>query len=360
MGRGHALDKCILSLDPINTELSRSDSPVTVTAKMGTGTLKKILWLAVAALVACWTAPSQAQTYPTKPIRLIVPFPPGGGTDLTARIAAEALTKSLGQNVIVENRAGAASQIGIEVVAKAPKDGYTLLWASADGISVLPAVKTVPYKVPESFTFISSFASYPLILGVNAKLPISNFQDFIDYARAHPGKLHFGSSGAGGGGHLHPAYIGHVIGADMVHVPFDGAAPAVVAVAGGFADFCDVAPSSVASYISSGTIRGIVTSSKTRSSLLPNVPTMAEAGHPDLSIDLYYGLLGPANLPQPVVDKLRAGVEAVLRQQATIDRLHALGLEPLDLGEGDFASFAKTDAARWQTIAAAVNVHIGG
>jgi tripartite-type tricarboxylate transporter receptor subunit TctC len=315
--------------------------------------------LVAAVTVACWVIAAQAQTYPDRPIRLVVPFPPGGGTDLTARIVAEALTKSLGQNVIVENRPGAGSQIGIEQVVKAPKDGYRLLWASADGISILPAVKAVPYQVPGSFTFISSFATYPLILGTSSRLPIHNLAEFIDYAKAHPGKLHYSSSGAGGGGHLYPAYIGATIGADMIHVPYDGAAPAVVAVAGAFTDFCDVAPSSVASYISAGTIRGIATSGHARNALLPDVPTMIELGNPNLTVDLFYGLLGPEGLPPAIVDRLRAGVQAVLKQQAVVDRLHSLGLEPLDLGKDDFRSYVDKDAAQWQAIAKTVNIHIG-
>jgi tripartite-type tricarboxylate transporter receptor subunit TctC len=317
------------------------------------------LAIAIAAALCAIGAPVEAQTYPNKPIRLIVPFAPGGGTDLTARIVAEALTKSLGQNVIVENKPGAGTQIGIEMVVRAPKDGYTLLWASADGLSILPAVKRVPYSVPESFSFISSFAAYPLVVGVSAKLPIHNLQEFIDYARANPGKLHYASSGAGGGGHLYPAYIGKVVGAEMVHVPFDGAAPAAVAVAGGFADFCDVAPSTIASYISAGTVIGVATSGHTRSSMLPNVQTMAELGHPELAIDLFYGLLGPAGMPQEAIDKLRVGIEAILKQPGTTDRLRSLGLEPLDLGKEDFRAFVVKDAAQWGTIAKAVNIHIG-
>ncbi len=323
----------------------------------------KRFWLAMAMMVACGAGvpAARAQTYPDKPIRLIVPFSPGGGTDLTARIVADALTKSLGQNVIVENRAGAGSQLGIEYVARSPKDGYTLLWASADGISILPAVKpSVPYKVPGSFAFVSAFASYPLILGINAKLPVHDMKEFIAYAKANPGKVHFASSGAGGGGHLHPAYLGKLIGADMIHVPYDGAAPAVVAVAGGFADLCDVAPSSIASYVNAGTIRGIATSGHQRSSILPNIPTMDEVGQPDMTLDLFYGMLAPAGTPQPIIDKLSAGVEAVLKQPSTVDRLHSLGLEPLDLQKEQFRDFVAKDAEHWLTIAKTVNIRIGG
>jgi tripartite-type tricarboxylate transporter receptor subunit TctC len=352
-------DKATLSLVQEITDL-RSCGGANSVSQNGRTVLRKTLLLAAAALTVCFSLTAYAQTYPDRPIRLIVPFPPGGGTDLTARIVAEALTKSLGQNVIVENKPGAGSQIGIDQVARAPKDGYTLLWASSDGISILPAVKTVPYKVPAGFTFIQSYAQYPLILGVSSKLPIHDLKEFIDYARAHPGKLHYASSGAGGGGHLYPAYVGKTIGAEMVHVPFDGAGPAAVAVAGGFADFCDIAPSSVASYISAGTVRGVATSGLTRSSLLPDVPTMTELGQPDLAMVLYYGMLGPAGMPQAIADKLRAAVHDVLVAPGMTDRLHSLGLEPLDRGGTDFRDFVDQDAKKWQTIADAVHVRIGG
>ncbi len=303
---------------------------------------------------------ARAQDYPTKPIRLIVPFAPGGGTDLSARIVAEGLTKSLGQNVIVENRPGAGTQLGIEYVARAPKDGYTLLWATADSISILPSVKAnLPYKIPESFAFVSTFAAYSLILGVNAKLPIQDMNGFIAYAKTNPGKVHYSSAGVGSAAHLYLSYLGKQIGADMVHVPYDGAVPAAVAVAGGFADATEVAPSSMVSYISSGTVRGIAASGSKRSSLLPDVQTMAELGRPDMTADLYLGMLAPAGTPQAAVDKLAAGVDALLKQQATLDRLHSLGLEPLELQKEQFREAVVKDVAHWAIIVKESGVKVG-
>ncbi|MCC6471895.1 MAG: tripartite tricarboxylate transporter substrate binding protein [Alphaproteobacteria bacterium] len=319
--------------------------------------LKKTIALAVSALALLSLAPASAQApYPSQTVRIIVPFTPGGGTDLTARIVADALSKSMGQSFIIENRPGAASQLGIDFVARAKPDGYTLLWSSADGISVLPAVKPkMPYTIPDSLAFVSSFSSFPLILGVSSALPIKDFKEFVAYAKANPGKLKYSSSGAGGGGHLQPAYMAKVLGLDMAHVPFDSAAPAVVAVAGGHASFTNVAPSTVAPYVTAGTVRAIATSGRNRTILYPDLPTVAELGHPELTEDFFYGMYAPANTPKEIVAKLRAGVEAVLKDPATPDRLRSLGLEPLDLGGEDFKAFVVKDLNRWTEIAKAIN-----
>jgi tripartite-type tricarboxylate transporter receptor subunit TctC len=315
--------------------------------------------LAVFTAVGAMSTLAQAADYPTQTVRIIVPFTPGGGTDLTARIVADELSKAWGQSVIVENRPGAASQIGIDYVSKAKPDGYTLLWSSADGISVLPAVKAkMPYKIPDSFEFVSTFASFPLILGIYGKLPIADMKQFVDYAKAHPGELHFSSSGAGGGGHLQPAYMAKELGLDVAHVPYDSAAPATVAVAGGHAEFTDVAPSTVGPYIKDGTIRAIATSGRSRTSLLPDVPTVSELGYPDLTEDFYYGMYAPAGTPPEVVEKLRDGVQAVLNSPGMTDKLHSLGLEPLGLTGEDFKNFVVHDLNRWTTIAKDINFQL--
>lgn len=322
---------------------------------------RSFLAMAAAACVFSGYAGAQTTNYPTQTIRLIVPFTPGGGTDLTARIVSDELGKAWGQSVIVENRPGAASQIGIDYVAKAKPDGYTLLWTSADGISVLPAVKPkMPYKIPDSFEFVSTFSSFPLILGVYSKLPITNMKEFIEYAKANPGKLHYSSSGAGGGGHLQPAYMAKELGLDVKHVPYESAAPATVAVAGGHAEFTDVAPSTVGPYIKDGTIRAIATSGRKRTSMFPDVPTVGELGYPDLTEDFYYGMYAPVGTPPEIVAKLRDGVQKILKSPGMTERLRALGLEPLDLAGAEFKAFVVDDLNRWTKIAKAINFQLSG
>jgi tripartite-type tricarboxylate transporter receptor subunit TctC len=314
------------------------------------------LAIAAGACIVSAAAWPQQPAYPSQPIRIIVPFAPGGGTDLTARIVAEALTKSLNQSVVVENKPGAASQIGIDMVAKAKPDGYTLLWTSADGISVLPAVKSsIPYRSPDSLEFVTSFASYPLIVGVNSKLPVTDFKTFLAYAKANPGKLNYSSSGTGGGGHMLPAYMSKVLGLDMTHISYESAAPAVGAVAGGHTQLSFVAPSTVLPHIQSGSVRAIATTGRARTSLAPDLPTMTELGYPQFTVDFHYGMFAPAGTPAPVVKRLREAVAAVLHDPAIPARLRSRGLEPLDLDGPAFREFAVRDLDHWKEIARTID-----
>ena len=315
--------------------------------------------LVASALVVSAGVGAQAPAYPSQPIKIIVPFAPGGGTDLTARIVADAMSKSLNQSVLVENRPGAASAIGIDMVAKAKPDGYTLLWTSADGIAVLPAVKSsLPYRVPESLEFVSSFASYPLIVGVNSKLPVNDFKGLVAYAKANPGKLNYSSSGTGGGGHMLPAYMAKVLGLDMTHVSYESAAPAVGAVAGGHTQLSFVAPSTVLPHIQAGNVRAIATTGRSRTSLAPDLPTITELGYPQFTVDFFYGMFAPAGTPAPIVKVLRDAVAAVLKDPAIPTRLRSQGLEPLDLDGPAFREFAVRDLKHWTEIARTIEFKV--
>ena len=315
--------------------------------------------IAVSALVFAATAWSQAPAYPSQPIKIIVPFTPGGGTDLTARIVGDALSKSLNQSVVIENRPGAASAIGIDMVVRAKPDGYTLLWTSADGIAVLPAVKsTLPYRIPESLEFVSSFASYPLIIGVNKDLPVTDFKQLVAYARTNPGKLNYSSSGTGGGGHMLPAYMAKVLGVDMTHISYESAAPAVGAVAGGHTQLSFVAPSTVLPHIQSGAVRAVATTGRARTSLAPDLPTVAELGYPQFTVDFFYGMFAPAGTPAPIVKRLRDAVAAVLKDPAIPARLRSQGLEPLDLDGPAFREFAVRDLKHWTEIAKTIEFKV--
>jgi tripartite-type tricarboxylate transporter receptor subunit TctC len=315
--------------------------------------------IAVSALVFAATAWSQAPAYPSQPIKIIVPFTPGGGTDLTARIVGDALSKSLNQSVVIENRPGAASAIGIDMVVRAKPDGYTLLWTSADGIAVLPAVKsTLPYRIPESLEFVSSFASYPLIIGVNKDLPVTDFKQLVAYARTNPGKLNYSSSGTGGGGHMLPAYMAKVLGVDMTHISYESAAPAVGAVAGGHTQLSFVAPSTVLPHIQSGAVRAVATTGRARTSLAPDLPTVAELGYPQFTVDFFYGMFAPAGTPAPIVKRLRDAVAAVLKDPAIPARLRSQGLEPLDLDGAAFREFAVRDLNHWREIARTIEFRV--
>lgn len=306
---------------------------------------------AVAAISALASMPVGAADYPTETIHIIAPFSPGGGTDLTARLAAEKLSQMFGVPVVVENKPGAASQVGISYVARAKPDGYTLLWTSADGITVLPAVQEkTPYEIPGSFEFISTFASFPLILAVNSELPINTFKEFIEYAKAHPGEMNYSSSGAGGGGHLHPANIAYQLGLKMIHVPYPSAAPAAVAVSGGQVHFSNVAPSTIAPYIKDGTARAIATSGRARTALYPDLPTFAELGYPQFTVDFFYGCYAPKGTSPEIVAKLQDAIGKILADPAMPQKLRSLGFDAFRVTGKDFEKFVAGEVSRWRSV----------
>lgn len=317
------------------------------------------LFFAAMASILGITSAAHAQDFPSGTVRLIVPYSAGGGTDLTARIAADLLGDILDTSVIVENRPGAASQVGITYVVNSRADGHTLVWTAADGISVLPAVTAeMPYAIPDDLEFISTFAAFPLVLAVNAELPITNMDEFIAYVKAHPGELNYASSGAGGGGHLHPAAILNKFGLEATHIPYPGASPAAVAVAGGHADFTTVAPSTAAPFVNDGTIRPIATSGSKRTSLFPDLETYEELGYPDLTVDLYYGAYAPAGTPKATIDTLREAIQTVQKDPAVIKRVEDAGLGIFGITGDEFRAFVQKDLDRWTGIAKAIDFQL--
>jgi tripartite-type tricarboxylate transporter receptor subunit TctC len=312
---------------------------------------------AISILLGIGGAAATAQTYPDKPVRIVVPFAPGGGADLSGRLAAEELSKRLGQGVIVENKPGAGTQIGIDLVAKARPDGYTLGWTTSDGLSLLPAVKpSVTYKVPDDITFVAGTASFSLVIAVNPKLPITSMAELLAYGKANPGKLRYASSGAGGGGHLAGALIGKELGIDMVHVPFQGGAPAVTAVVGGHVDMTVVAAAAIKPFADAGTLRVIATTGTERHTLFPDVPTMRQVGYPGLTIVFHMGMIGPAGMPPPALERVRKEVAAMLADPAFAARLTATGSVAGYLPGDDYRNALVSDLARWRDVAKTFNI----
>ena len=313
--------------------------------------------VALAALAAVTSTPALAQDYPSRPIRIIIPFAPGGGSDLTARPLADFMTPRLGQPVVVENKPGGGSSIGIDTVAKAKPDGYTLLWQTSDGISVLPAVKAnLPYRVPEDFAWVAGFVTYSHVIAVNADRPYKTLQELIAFAKENPGKVRFGSSGTGNGAHLVGELFAHTAGIKLVHVPFNGGGPAVTAAVGGHIDMVMLTPSSTKTFIDSGRLLALATTQAGRDPLLPNVPTLAEAGMPGLVMGGYYGMLAPAGTPEPILAKLRAEIQAMMKEPAIMERIGSYGLRPAYLSGEDYRAFMVRDLARWKDVAKTANV----
>jgi tripartite-type tricarboxylate transporter receptor subunit TctC len=316
--------------------------------------MKKALTLAgfAAIAIAAGLAPVAAQEYPTKPIHLVVPFPPGGGTDISGRILADALTERLKQPVVVDNRGGAAGLIGTEMVAKAEPDGYTLLWNSGDTQTILPTIRRngAPFKVPGDFTYISAFPLAAQALAVSTKLPVKTFEEFISYAKANPGKLRYGSSGVGVGGHICSLLLEQSAGLKMVLVPYKGGAAALTDLLGGHIDLAFVTSLALAPYANSDKVRILGVTAPQRDPILPNVPTMAELGHPSVVFGALYGLMGPANLPQPVQDRLSKAMESVANDAQVQEKIKTVGFMITPMDGAKYRDNVVQDSARWKTL----------
>ena len=320
--------------------------------------LKGIIAVALLGLLALGIARASAQDYPAQPIRIIVPFAPGAGNDLLGRLTADALTARFGQTVFVENKPGAGSSIGIDLVAKSKPDGYTILWTASDGVTILPAVKkVVPYRIPDDFTFIARITQLPFIVAVNPKLPINSLQDLIAYGKANPGKLRYGTAGVGGGPHMATALLAKTAGIDAVHVPYQGVAPALAALVGGHIDMVLAAPSSIKPHADSGAVRAVAMSGKTRHPNFPDVPTWEQAGLP-LNVTVFYGILAPAGTPEPILARLRKEIGEMLRDPKIVERLNTLGYQPDFIAGDEFKNFLVRDLEQWRNVATAANITI--
>lgn len=304
-------------------------------------------------------AQAQAQDYPSQPIRMIVPYPPGGGNDALGRITAEYLSRRLGQPVVVENKPGAGSAIGIDLVAKAKPDGYTILWTASDGISLLPAVKQgLPYRVPEDFSFIATATDWSNIVAVNPKLPVKNFAEFVTYAKANPGKLRYGTAGVGGAPHMATALLAKTAGIEMVHVPYQGTGPALTAVVGGHIDLTLSSPGPLKPLLDNGSLRAIVIADQKRHPLYPDVPTTAEAGFPGLLVKFWAGLMAPAGVPEQILAKLRGEMEGMLKDPQIVERFDKLGYLPVFMQGDAFKNFVVNDLNVWRETAKSANIVI--
>jgi tripartite-type tricarboxylate transporter receptor subunit TctC len=301
--------------------------------------------------------PAAAADYPTRPIRLIVPYPPGAGTDGTARIVAEALGGRLGQQVVVENRPGASGTIGTDYVAKALPDGYTLLWTSTDSMTAVPALRSkMPYKVPDDFSYIAKFAETGMSLVVSSKLPVTSVAELIAYAKANPGKVTYGTSGVGGSPHLATLLFDKYAGVTMTHVPYKGVAPALTDLLGGQIDFALLTPITIVPFMGSEKMRVIGITAPTRHPLLPNAPTMIEVGLPQATATVWYGLFGPAKLPPAVMARLRKEIAAVAETPAVRDKMAAAGLQMAAQYGEEFEKAANDEFNQWKAIVSAERI----
>jgi tripartite-type tricarboxylate transporter receptor subunit TctC len=293
---------------------------------------------------------ANAQSYPGKPIRAVIPFPPGGAADALLRPLAPKLGDLLGQQVVVDPRPGANGNIAAEIVAHAPADGYTLLFGNSSLPISVTLYDKLPYDVTKDFTPISLAAFTPSVLVVHPSLPVRSVKDLIALAKKQPGKLNYASGGVGNTMHLAAALLDTMAGVRMTHVPYKGAGPAIVDVLAGQCDlvFVNIAP--VLGYIRAGRVVAIAVTSAKRSAVLPDVPTVAESGMPGYESTTWYGFLGPAGLPKDIVAKLNSAIVAAVGTKEMRDRYVALGSEPETSSPEQFAAYLRNDIVSWSKV----------
>ena len=306
---------------------------------------------ALCATVLLAAAGGACAAYPDKPITLIVPWAPGGSTDILARALSERLSKSLGQTVIVDNRAGASGNIGSNIVAKAKPDGYTLLVGSMSTHAMNPALMaSMPFRGVEDFTPIAQLANVINTMVVSNSVPASNLKEFIAYAKANPGKLNYATAGQGSTNHLSAVLFEKAAGITMVHVPYKGGAPAVVDTVADQTQVLFSAGTQTLPHVKAGKLKLLAVTEAKRSALMPEgVPTVGET-LPGYELGVWYGLFGPANMPKDLVDRLNAAANAAMADPAVKTRMDSLGVEIVKATPAQFATVLKSDADRYGKI----------
>lgn len=304
--------------------------------------------IAVAALLApAGFSTAVAQNYPDRPVRMIVPFAPGGGTDIVSRLVAQRLADSIKQSVVVDNRAGGAGNIGAELVARANPDGYTLLVGSATILAVNPVIFKVAYNPSRDFAPITLLGSQPHLMVIHPSIPANSVREFVTLAREKSLKLNYGSSGTGGPAHLGGELFKIVAGIDMLHIPYKGTGPAVIDLVGGQLQVGLLSLASSMPHVKSGRLKALAVTSPKRAIVAPELPTIAESGYPGFEVRSWYGLLAPAGTPKTIIDKLSSQIAAVLRQPEVIAKLASDGAEPGGDTPAEFAAYIKSEAERW-------------
>jgi len=313
--------------------------------------------LALATAAALAASSALAADYPSRPITMVVAFAPGGNVDITARTLAPALSKALGQTVVVDNRAGGGGMIGASAVARATPDGYTLMLGSSGTNATVPAVNhSVSYDPIKSFTIIGGVSTTPSLLVVSTQVKASNFQELLKYSTTKPEGLSFGSPGVGSFNHLTLALVKQKAPLRVTHVPYKGAGQAMTDVMSGQIDGMFDQSSSSMPAVRDGRIKAIAQLSERRSPLLPDVPTLAEQGVPGVTAEVYTALFAPAGLPKDVEAKLVAALQSARQDPAVQERLHALGAEVVTMDQARFQAHATEEARRWRDLAKANHI----
>lgn len=291
-----------------------------------------------------------AEAYPTKPVRFIVPFVPGGGTDLTARTIAKQLTEKWNQQFIVDNRPGAAGAIGVDLTAKAQPDGYTLCLISASHAVNAAINPKLPYNLTRDLQAVAQATSLFYVVTVTPRIPVKSIKELVAYAKANPGKLNYGSSGTGGLQHFAGAMFGYMAGVDIVHIPYKGGAASVQAAVAGETQIGFTTLTSARPHMSTGRLRALAVTAEKRSPAAPELPTVAEAGIPGYEVDQWYGVVTAAKVDRALVRKLSAAIKEAVHTPEVVKRFAADGSTPVGSSPEQFASHVNSEVAKWRKL----------
>jgi tripartite-type tricarboxylate transporter receptor subunit TctC len=307
-----------------------------------------MLRLLTATALGVAAMPCLAQEYPARPIRMIIPYPPGGGTDFFARTLGAKLTEAFGQQVVMENRPGAAGVIGADAVAKAAPDGYTIFIGQASNLAINPHLMAkLPYDPVRDFSPVTLIGGSPSLLVVHPSLPVRTVKDLVALARAKPGAINYASAGTGSPGHISTEYFKRVADIELVHIPYKGANPALVNVLAGEASLYFTSPVAAQPLVKAGRLRQVAVTSARRFAPLPEVPTLAESGYPEIDIVSWWGLLTPVNVPQEIIARLHAETVKAMNAPEMKTRLASQGAAVMTNSPDEFAAFIRSEIGKW-------------
>jgi tripartite-type tricarboxylate transporter receptor subunit TctC len=317
----------------------------------------KTLFAAAALLLSTIAGPALAQDYPTRPITLVVPFAPGGSTSIVGRVIADRMSQSLGQSIVIDHRPGAGGTVGTKFVAKSEPDGYTLLLGYTGTLAIGPSLyKEVGYDPRKDFAPIGMIGNAPSVLVVHPSFPVANVAELIAFAKANPGKVNFGSAGVGSVNHITGEYFARSAGITLVHIPYKGTGPALTDLLGGHIPMALAPIPPVHANVEAGLLRALAVTGRTRSALMPDVPTIAETGLTGFEASLYYGLVAPSGTPQPVIDRLNKELKAALASDEVKKQLGADGTEITPTSPQEYADFIDKDEKKWSELVKASGV----
>jgi len=320
---------------------------------------RTLIHAAIAAVSLLGASAATADNYPSKPIRIVAPSTPGDAPDVIARLVAERLSSAVGQQVFVENHPGAGGVVGSDIVAKAAPDGYTLIIGNAGSHGINASVYSkLPYDIQRDFAPVSQIAIAPNIMVVNPELPVKNVKEFIAYAKARPGALNYASGGNGSSAHMSMELFKSMAGIDLLHVPYKGSSPALTDVITGQVSAMIVNMPPAVPFVKAGKLRALAVTTRSRSPLLPEVPTVAESGLPGYETVAWFGILAPAATPKDIINRLSEEIAKIARSPAMRERLTSLGAEAVGGTPEEFAAVIARDIAKWTPLAKSVGIKV--